>query len=113
MRSSEFASGSVAGWSYGDGNDLAVFDRIVGAYQVGDNTVVAETNDGREIRVTAWLDLTTHEYVTEYERRSVIRSGGREYQVWAHTPAYQRCTAADIGGCLQAALLEVDRTSVY
>jgi hypothetical protein len=113
MRASEFASESVAGWSYGDGNDLAVFDRIVGAYQVGDNCVVAETNDGREIRVTAWLDLSTHEYVTEYERRGVIRSGGAEYQVWAHTPAYQRCTAADVESCLQEGLLEVDRTNIY
>ena len=113
MRSSPVSSGPLANWSYGDGHDLAVFDRIVAAYEVGENSVVVETHEGREIRITAWRDVNTHEYVAQYERRSVVNTGGKELLIWVHTPAYRRCTAADIEGCLEAALFEVDRVHVY
>jgi hypothetical protein len=113
MRSSPVATGPLAAWSDGDGNDLAVFDRIVAVYEVGENSVVVETDDGREIRITAWRDLSTHEYVAEYERRGAVRSGGNELQIWVHTPAYRRCTADDMEACIEAALFEVDRVRLY
>jgi hypothetical protein len=52
-------------------------------------------------------------YVSEYERRSVLKSGGHDLRVWAQTPAYKRCTADDAASCLEAAVLEVDRINVY
>src|SRR5438128_2165435 len=42
--------------SYVDWDELAGLDKIVTIYQVGTNTVVLETNEGREVRITAWLD---------------------------------------------------------
>jgi hypothetical protein len=81
----------------------------VTAYAIGDHSVVLETTEGREIRVTAWHDRAAGKYVSEYERRGVIRSGGHELRVWAQTPAYKRCTADDAASCLEAAVLEVDR----
>ena len=52
-------------------------------------------------------------YVAEYERRSVLKSGGHDFRVWAQTPAYKRCTADDAASCLEAAVLEVDRINIY
>ena len=99
--------------AYVDWEELAGLDRVVRAYEVGDSSIVVDTSDGREIRITAWRDLGTGLYVSEYERRSVIHSSGKELRVWAQTPAYRRCTADDAAGCLEAAVVEVDRTSVY
>jgi hypothetical protein len=42
-----------------------------------------------------------------------ITSGGQQVRVWAQTPAYARCVADDLIGCLEAAVLEVDRLPVY
>ena len=67
----------------------------------------------REIRITAWYDRARDNYVAEYERRSVLKSGGRDFRVWAQTPAYKRCTADDAASCLEAAVLEVDRINIY
>ena len=83
------------------------------AYAIGDHSVVLETTDGREIRITAWHDRAADRYVSEYERRGVIRSGGQEIRVWAQTPAYRRCTADDAASCLEAAVLQVDCVNVY
>jgi hypothetical protein len=33
--------------------------------------------------------------------------------VWAQTPVYTRCVADDLVDCLEAAVLEVDRLSLY
>ena len=104
---------SAAGHAYVDWEELSGLDRIVAVHEVSDRAIVVETTDGREIRITAWRDLGTGRYVTDYERRSVIRSGGKDFRVWAHTPAYQRCTADDVASCLEAAVLEVDRINVY
>ena len=99
--------------SYVDWDDLAGLDKIVAIYQIGANTVVVETTEGREIRITAWFDRQTGQYVADFERRSTVTSGGQQLRVWAHTPAYARCVAEDLVGCLEAAILAVDRVPVY
>ena len=104
---------SLAHLSYADWEELSGLDRIVAAYEVGKNSVVVEISDGREIRITAWHDRASDHYVSDYEKRSVIRSGGHEFRVWAQTPAYTRCTADDAASCLEAAVFEVDRVKVY
>ena len=67
---------SVAGSSALDWGELSGLERIVSAYSVGNHTVVVETADSREIRITAYLDRATDKYVSEYERRSVVRVAG-------------------------------------
>src|ERR671936_801297 len=94
--------------TYVDWEELSGLERIVAAHEVSDRAIVLETSDGRQIRITAWRDLGTGRYVADYERRSVIRNGGKEFRVWAHTPAYHRCTGDDVASCLEAADLEVD-----
>ena len=96
-----------------DWQELSGLERIASAYTIGDHGVVVETTDGREIRITAWHDRARDKYVSEYERRSVLKSGGHDLRVWAQTPAYKRCTADDAASCLEAAVLEVDRINVY
>jgi hypothetical protein len=113
MTSSVSTSDPVGGWAYVDWEDLSNLDRIATAFKVAENSVVLETTDGREVRITAWRNLSTGEYSSEYERRSVLRNGGREFRFWAHTPAYRRVTREDLETCLEAAVLEVDRVSVY
>jgi hypothetical protein len=107
------ASGVLSRWSVGDGNDLAQFASIVAAHEVGSNSIVVETSDSREIRITAWRDLSTHRYVSVYERHSTIKSGMKEFRVWAATPAYAQCTADSIDECLESAMLEVDKIRLY
>jgi hypothetical protein len=111
MRSPVPPSELLAHESYVDWDDLSGLDKIVAIYQVGDNCAVVETNEGREIRVTAWLDRRTRQYVADFERRSALP--GQQLRVWAHTPAYPRCVADDPLGCLEAAILAVDRVPVY
>ena len=96
-----------------DWDELSGLERIATAYAVGDHSVVLELTDGREVRVTAWHDRAAGKYVSEYERRGIVRSGGQELRVWAQTPAYRRCTADDATSCLEAAVLQVDRINVY
>jgi hypothetical protein len=96
-----------------DWDELSGLERVATAYSVGDHSVVLETTDGREIRITALYDRARDTYVAEYERRSAIKSGGHDFRVWAQTPAYKPCTAEDAASCLEAAVLEVDRTNVY
>ena len=113
MSSYPSTSESPTGSAALDWEELSGLERIVTAYAIGDHSVVLETTDGREIRITAWYDRAADKYVTEYERRGVVRTGGHELRVWAQTPAYQRCTADDAASCLEAAVLEVDRVNVY
>jgi len=113
MSSSLSASDSLAGSAALDWEELSGLERIVTAYAIGDHSVVLETTDGREVRITAWHDRAADKYVSEYERRGVVRSGGNELRVWAQTPAYKRCTADDAASCLEAAVLQVDRVNVY
>src|SRR6266516_7147800 len=113
MSESPSASGSPGLSSAIDLEELSGLDRIASAYAIGDHSVVVETTEGREIRITAWHDRAAGEYVSEYERRGVVRSGGHELRDWAQTPAYKRCTADDAASCLEAAVLEVDRVKVY
>jgi hypothetical protein len=104
---------AVGGSSALDWGELSGLERIVSAYSDGNHVVVVETADNREIRITACLDRATDKYVSEYERRSVVKSGGHDFRVWAQTPAYRRCTADDAASCLEAAVLEVDRVNIY
>jgi IS4 transposase len=104
-------SGLLTRESYVDWDDLSGLDKIVAIYQVGDSTVVVETSEGREVRITAWLDRGTRRYVADFERRTALP--GSQLKVWAHTPAYARCVADDLLGCLEAAILAVDRVPVY
>ncbi len=113
MSSSLSVSEPPTGSSALDWEELSGLERIVTAYAIGDDSVVLETTDGREVRITAWHDRAAGTYVSEYERRGVVRSGGHELRVWAHTPAYKRCTADDAASCLEAAVHEVDRVNVY
>ena len=113
MSSSLLVSELLSGSSTLDWDELSGLDRIVTAYAIGDHSVVLETTEGREIRVTAWHDRAAGKYVSEYERRVVVKSGGHELRVWAQTPAYKRCTADDAASCLEAAVLEVDRVNIY
>jgi hypothetical protein len=99
--------------SFVDWQDLSGLDRIVAVYGVGDNAVVVETAERREVRITAWLDHRTGQYVADFERRCAVTSGGHQLRVWAHTQAYARCVGPDVSGCLEAAILEVDRMPVY
>jgi hypothetical protein len=39
-----------------DWQELSGLERIASAYAIGDQSVVVETTDGREIRITAWHD---------------------------------------------------------
>jgi hypothetical protein len=82
---------------------------------VGENVVIVETSDHREIRITAWRDLRTGNYVADFERRGTVHAGGgKEFHVWAHTTAYARPDAApSLQACLEAAVHEVDRMQVY
>jgi hypothetical protein len=113
LASSAPVTGPMSRWSTGDGNDLATFDQIVAAYEVGSHSVVVETLDGREIRITAWRDLSTHQYVSAYERRTKIKNGMQDLYIWANSPAYQTCSADDLEECLEAAMLEVDRARLF
>jgi hypothetical protein len=99
--------------SYVDWDELASLDQVATIYQVGANTVVLETNDSREIRITAWFDLRSGQYVADFERRCTATSGGQQVRVWAQTTAYERCVSEDLVGCLEAAILAVDRLHVY
>jgi hypothetical protein len=113
LSASQSASGSAGLSPALDWEELSGLDRIASAYGIGDHSVVIETTDGREIRITAWYDRARENYVSEYERRSVVKSGGHDLRVWAQTPAYKRCTADDAASCLEAAVLEVDRINIY
>ena len=96
-----------------DWDDLSGLDKITTIFQIGANTVVVETAEGREVRITAWFDRQTGRYVADFERRSTLTNGGTQFRVWAHTPAYARCVADDLVSCLEAAILAVDRVPVY
>ena len=113
MSTSGSGSESLTSSAALDWQELSGLERIASAYVIGDHSVVVETTDGREIRITAWHDRAAGKYVSEYERRGVVKSGGQELRVWAHTPAYRRCTADDAASCLEAAVLQVDRVNVY
>jgi hypothetical protein len=111
--STELDAGGASRVATVDLTDLAGLDQIVQAYLIAENTVVVELSDGREIRIAAWLDLSTGRYVSEYERRTALSNSGRTLYVWAKTPAYLRMVADDAQSCLEAAVLEVDRRHVF
>src|SRR5438552_1224585 len=69
MSSSLSVSEPLSGSSTLDWDELAGLDRIVTAYAIGDHSVVLETTEGREIRITAWHDRAAGEYVSECDRR--------------------------------------------
>jgi hypothetical protein len=100
--------------SFVDWDELSGLDKVVTIYQVGTNTVVVETCDGREVKITAWFDRRKGEYVADFERRgNVTGGGGKQVRVWSQSPAYPRCASDDLVGCLEAAILAVDRVIVY
>src|SRR2546430_16930252 len=92
MSSSLSVSEPLSGSSTLDWDELAGLDRIVTAYAIGDHSVVLETTDGREIRITAWHDRARRRYLSEYERRSVVRSGGAGLRAWVQAPSCKRRT---------------------
>src|SRR2546429_4433239 len=108
MSESPSASGSPGLSSAIDLEELSGLDRIASAYAIGDHSVVVETTDGREIRVTAWYDRARNRYVSEYERRSVVKSGGPHFRVWAPTPASKPCPTDDAASCPGGRALRVD-----
>ncbi len=95
--------------SFVDWDELSGLDRVVAIRQAGPSMLLVETRDSREVRITAWFDRHTGRYVAEFEKRTAITSGGQQLRVWAQTPAYAKCVADDLVGCLEAAILEVDR----
>src|SRR5256885_12331888 len=111
MSESPSASGSPGLSSAIDLEELSGLDRIASAYAIGDHSVVVETTDGREIRVTAWYDRARNRYVSEYERRSVVKSGGDDFRVWAQKPGFKPRTADDAASRLGAAALQGDRVN--
>jgi hypothetical protein len=92
-----------------DWDELAGLDRVVAIHQAGANILRVETRDNREVRITAWFERHSGRYVAEFEKRTTIASGGQQLRVWAQTPAYAKCVADDLVGCLEAAVIEVDR----
>lgn len=111
--SANFDLGATPAAAAVDWTDLAGLDQIVQIYLLGDNVVVVELADGREVRITAWLELTTGRYVSEFEKRTALSDAGRTLYVWAKTPAYRRMIGGDVQSCLEAAVAEVDRSRVY
>src|SRR5262249_24695119 len=93
--------------SFVDWDELSALDRILSIRQAGLNTVLLETKDGRELKITAWFDRHTGRYVADFERRTSVAVGGQQLRVWAQARAYDRCAADDLVGCLEAAVLEV------
>jgi hypothetical protein len=53
------------------------------------------------------------QYVADFKRRCTATSGGQQVRVWAQTSAYARCVSDDLVGCLEAAIVAVDRLHVY
>ena len=109
----EFDGAGAVGTATVDWSDHAGLDQVVKILALGDNVVVVELSDGREIRITAWLDLATGKYVSEFERRCSFSSSGRTLYIWSKTPAYKPMTADSAAGCLEASVLEVDHLRVY
>jgi len=103
----------AAGDASVDWEELSGLEKIVAIYEIGDRSIVVETRDNREIKITAWRELGSGRYVADYERRSVVKSGNKEVRVWAQTRAYQQCTGDDPASCLEAAVFAVDRTNVF
>jgi hypothetical protein len=83
---------------------------VLAVYQVGPQTVVVETLDRREIRITAKHDLRTGEYQSECERRAPMEHDGYPYHVWTLMPTNSPCVAADPDECLDAAIRHIGAT---
>ena len=109
----EFDAAGASGTATVDWSDHAGLDQIVRILALGDNVVVVELSDGREIRITAWLDLATGKYVSEFERRCSFSSSGRTLYVWSKTPAYKAMSGDSAAACLEASVLEVDHLRVF
>ena len=107
----EFDGGGASCVATVDWSDQAGLDQIVKILALGENVVVVELSDGREIRITAWLDLGTGKYISEFERR--CSSSGRTLYVWSKTPAYKPMTGDSAAGCLEVSVLEVDHLRVF
>ena len=72
---------------------------------------VSATSADAQSRCGKPLDLPG-EYVADFERRATVTCGEQRLTVWSQTPAYVRISADDAAGCLEAAILEVDRVHV-
>ena len=80
---------------------------INAAYVVGPQTVVVETEEGQEVRITARRDVSTGEYHSEYEWRAAVPARGNVYHVWTKTDSHPTCVSADLDDCLEAAVRAV------
>jgi len=88
--------------------DLSGLDRIASLHQIGGTSVIAETRDGRQIRVTAVRDDDTGAFSPVYEEARVHRWHDREILVWEQAPGYRCDAMASVEECLEAALAEID-----
>jgi hypothetical protein len=82
-------------------------------YQIGRETLVVHTTEGREVRITAKHDLRKGTYRAEYERRARLQNGGTTYSVWALTPAHEPFVNADPEICLQQALRNINKLHLF
>ena len=100
--------------SFVDWDELSGLDKVVTIYQVGTNTVVVDTCDGREVKITAWFDRRKGRVRRrlraplhrDERRKDSCRSGRRRTPTRAPRPTISI-------GCLEAAILAVDRLHVY
>jgi hypothetical protein len=109
----EFDVGGGARAATVDWSDHAGLDQIVKILTLGDNVAVVELSDGREIRITAWLDLSSGKYVSEFERRCSFSNSGRTLYIWSKSPAYKPVIAESAAACLEQSVLEVDHLRVF
>lgn len=93
--------------------DLVALDRIERVNQVGSQTVVAYTTEGREVRITAKHDLRSGKFQAEYEHRVALKAGGKTLMIWALTSAHAPVNGADANTCLDLALRDVNRLHLY
>ena len=113
MDASGLSDGTAVPSALVDWSELSGLDQVVAIYSLSESSIVVHTNDSRDIRITAMRNLSNGQYVADYERRSTIRTGGKEFNVWSQTPAYERVTAEDLQSCLEAAVVAVDRIHIY
>jgi len=88
--------------------DLSGVRNLAGVHQIGGASVLVDTFDGRQVRVTASHDYETGRFVSTYEVARKQSWQGRDILVWENAPSYRPRRGAHVEDCLEAALAEVD-----
>ncbi len=88
---------------------LTGLDNIASLHQIGGNSVIVATYDGRQVRVTACRDGDTGGFSSTYEVARAEQWHGRDILVWEQAEGYPPRLGDTIEDCLEAALAEVDR----